>query len=428
MNESMALRGCDGDVPELELLLACVRPYNDDADDHRIEAIVRRKIDWTYLVRTALAHGVSPLVARRLGVAHSERIPDDIRKAFDHHLLDNRDRNVVLADALFRILDALRDRDVVALPFKGQTLGAIAYGEFAMRRAGDLDILLREEDLASAWQVLESLGYREMTEFEIGRSMTAVEHAGYRRYQCEYAFFRKIDGIVVEPHWAIAPTTMAIDLDYDRFWERAGTVDVGGRKVLTLGLADLMLALCVHGSKHEWTRLQWICDVAALIERYPDLDLATLLEDARSRGVARMLLLGLGLAQRTLGARTPSVVMRSLESDPVASRLVERFADRLFRGSLETSPFSELSLLRLEMRERQRDRAAYVFRTLTTPTEKHLRLCAMPAAFSALYIPLKIGHDYIASPVWRLWRRMSPGRASPTDTHPGEHARGPDKP
>jgi len=400
-----------GDCPELELLLACVRPDSgSDAGARRIETLLQQDIDWTLLIRTALAHGVSPLVAERLGRLTSDALPTELRAALADHLLDNRERNVLLVNALFELLDALRSRDIVALPFKGQTLAALANGDSTLRRAGDLDVLLRPDDLAEAWKALESLGYRELTEAEIGRPMNAAEHAGYLRYQCEYAFLRRSDGIVVEPHWAIAPTTMAIDLDYERFWSRAATVVVNGRSLLTLGLADLLLVLCVHGSKHEWARLQWICDVAALTERQPELDLAAILEEARSRGLARMLLLGLGLAQRMLGARMPAAIVQSLEADPAAAHLIERIAQRLFLGDPETSAVSEVSRLRIAMRERRRDRAKYIVRTVLTPTEKHLRICELPLSLSALYVPLKLAHDYVAMPAWRLWRRVVPAR------------------
>ena len=163
--------------------------------------------------------------------------------------------------------------------------------------------------------------------------------------------------------------------------------------------------LCVHSAKHEWTLLQWICDVASLLDSHPALDLATILANARARGLERMLLLGLGLAQQTFGTVFPSPVQQRLNSDAGAAALVEALAGRLFTPGLEASPVWEISRLRLAMRERFRDRAAYVFRTLVTPTEKHLRLVALPDGLHGLYVPLKIVHDYLALPIWSLARR-----------------------
>ena len=62
--------------PEIALLLWCGRPQIA-AHASRIEALLREEIDWTYLVRSALAHGMSPLLARALGQV-SSGIPDEL--------------------------------------------------------------------------------------------------------------------------------------------------------------------------------------------------------------------------------------------------------------------------------------------------------------------------------------------------------------
>ena len=49
--------------PEIELLACCGRTQVADAAS-RIAALLREEIDWTYLVRIALAHGMSPFLAR----------------------------------------------------------------------------------------------------------------------------------------------------------------------------------------------------------------------------------------------------------------------------------------------------------------------------------------------------------------------------
>lgn len=223
---------------EIDLLLACVSPAG--AEDGLIEGLLQRDINWTRVIRLALAHGVSPLLAHRLGRLHSTSVPDEIREALEAHLADNLERNVQLTCAMFEILDRLRTLDIVALPFKGQSLGVMAFGDFSLRRANDVDFLVKRRDLASAWEVLESLGYREMSDFQRGRPMTAAEHAAYLRYQCEYAFLRERDNIVVEPHWAIVPATFAVDLDCERFWDRAESVQLNGRDALTLAPEDLL--------------------------------------------------------------------------------------------------------------------------------------------------------------------------------------------
>src|SRR5215468_7915082 len=197
--------------PEIELLVCSARAQVADAAS-RIAALLREEIDWTYLVRMALAHGMSPFVARALGRA-STGVPDEIQEALRDHLEDNRVRNRTLARVLVEILDTLEDQGVVAIPFKGPVLGALAYGDFSLRRAGDLDLLVQSNDVATVCRTLAASGFREFTEYRTGRPLSAAEEALHRRHQCEYAFIRESDGIMVEPHWAIAPATILVRLD-----------------------------------------------------------------------------------------------------------------------------------------------------------------------------------------------------------------------
>lgn len=388
-------------APEIELLINGVMPPSR-VETGRVASLLKQDLDWTVVVQTALSHGVSPLLARGLEAATPHLLPPEIRTALGCHLQDNRQRNVLLLQTLIKILDVLDTVGIRALPFKGQTLGAAAYGDFGLRRAGDVDLLIRQRDLHSACEVLESLGFAETTLREIGRPMSRTERQGYLRYQCEYAYFRPEDGVLVEPHWALAPTTLSIDIDLEELWQHADTVDLLGRRIPTLEAADLLLVLCIHASKHEWTRLQWICDVGWLLERHPDVPLPAVLSAARGRGLERMVLVGVGLAHAVLGTPIGRLVQGRIAEDATALRLIGQLRRRLFEKGVDTSPMYEVSKLRLEIRERARDRLAYIVRTITTPIEKHYRLLDLPESLSWLYVPIKLSHDYLALPLWRL--------------------------
>jgi glycosyltransferase involved in cell wall biosynthesis len=391
----------------IDLLLACLR---ETVDPSRALAatLVTPDIDWTVLVRTALSHGVTPLLAHVLDRVASDRVPGDIREAFRSHFDDNRARTDLLVGELITLLDVLAARGVIAIPFKGPSLGALAYGNPYLRRAGDLDLLVRTADLDVVCRALAEAGYREATERETGQALSAAEHAAYRRYQCEYAFVRVVDGLVVEPHWAIAPATWALPLDHERFWARRRTVALADRDVPGLALEDLLLVLSIHGAKHQWTELRWICDLAALIAREPAIDWRDALDRARAQRSERMLLLGLGLAARVLGARLPALAQGRLDADGVARALVDDVAARLFRPEFRAAPPSRLNRFHFRVREHAADRLRYAVKTITTPNvEQHIRPMRLPAGWSLLQLPAKLAHDYAALPLWRLARSLA---------------------
>jgi len=409
---------------EIELLLSCARVELDSALP-RIAQLVEQELDWTFLVRTALSHGVTPLLARALDRVPSDRLPGEIRDALRIHFEDNRERTEVLTRELLDLLDSLAGHRVLAIPFKGPSLGVVAYGDPSLRRAGDLDLLVRENDIQVVCEVLAAAGYRELTERETGRPLSPAEHAAYRRYQCEYAFVRDRDGLVVEPHWSIAPNTWVLPLDYEGFWSRTRPLPIGGREVPGLALEDLLLVLCIHGAKHQWTELRWICDIAALIAHHPEIDWCGGLARARAQRCERMLLLGLGLAGRVLGTALPPPVLRRLEADHAAGALVAEVSTRLFQADYKATPPSRLNRFHLRLREHLRDRIRYTLKTILTPTvEQHIRLLPLPARLAFLHVPLKLAHDYFALPLWLLVRRLGRfggfrGHAAP----PGDHSR-----
>ena len=403
--------------PEIALLLWCGRPQIA-ADTSRIEALLREGIDWTYLVRVALAHGMSPLLARALGQV-SSGIPDELQETLQDHLRNNRARNEQLARVLTDLLEGLGHHEVAAIPFKGPVLSAVAYGDPSLRRAGDLDILVREDDLSAVCHTLTESGFRELTERTTGRPMTAAEDRAHRRYQCEYAFVRASDQVVVEPHWAIAPSALAVALDYPGLWARARPVAMLGREILSLAHEDLLVLLSVHGSKHEWSQLRWICDLAALIERQPQIDLESALVRARAQGCGRMLLVGLGLTRRVLGMELLPIIRRELEGDRTALALVEHVVHRLFQEGPPADTHGRVTGFLVRVRERSGDRLRYVVRTVTTPEIEHMRLLSLPSWLHGLYVPIKVLCDYLLFPLWRVtkhpWQRGRGGARRPPE-------------
>jgi hypothetical protein len=400
------------DLPvEARVLLGCARIARGAALDAETAGWLEAGVDWKALVELALEHRVTPQLANGLSRLPDGAAPVDIRRALDFHIEDNAHRTWELLDELFAVLAELERRGVAAIPFKGPALSAVLCGAPNGRLAGDLDLLVPPEALDLVTEVLAQRGFVEETELDSGRALSAAEDAWYRAYQGEYLFVRPEDGVCIEPHWALAPHTLGADLDCAAFFQRARPMALAGRQVLGLALEDLLLALTVHGAKHEWTELRWICDVAELVERYPELDATAALERARAHGCARILTLGLGLARDLLGARLPEAWQAAIAADPASGRLVSLAAARLFQAGRHPPSVFKLSRFRWRMRERWIDRVVYAVRTLTTPRIEHVRFLPLPAGLRFLHRGLTPLVDYAALPIWRRLEGLRSGEA-----------------
>lgn len=369
--------------PENELLLLCAhRGGEAGAAVERLRQLSRGVIDWDHLYRLAERHALLPLLYRGLEGASVDAAPGEFRERLREKYRANATRNTLLAGELLRAARVFDEAGVPLLAYKGPTLAMQAYGELALRRFVDLDVIVRRGDVARAGELLLSLGFRKP-----GR-LNASQEAFLLRRQHNLAFTREAGRLIVELHWEVAPAPFAsVPLD-EMVWERAAAVRLFGGEVKCLSPEDLLVALCVHGTKHLWERLAWVCDVAALVNSQPGLDWALVFRRARDPGVERMLHLGLRLARGLLGAEPPAWVLGATDG-PVVRGLASEAAASMFSGA-HYVPAGLARNVRFNMRVRGRlgEKLSYL-RYIFTPTDGDLTAISIPAGMSFLYYVLR---------------------------------------
>jgi len=294
-------------------------------------------------------------------------------------------RSLLLVRELFAILDTFEALGIPAVVLKGPALAVAVYGDLGLRQFRDLDVLVHNPDVARAKRALLTHGYRLPARVPPAPLPSQHHHRLVRS-----------DGTIVELHWALAPPDFAFPLDADEVWSRLERVSLGGRTVLTLGVEDLALFLCAHGAKHLWERLSWVCDIAALLARRPDLDWDAVLTSARQRGAERMVLLALHLADDLLGAPVPEAAHERLRGDPAVRALGERVRIRMFAGPHPPTVWERRAFY-WRVRERWRDRLRDLARAVFTPTEGDWQVVRFPNSLSSLYYlirPLRLAAKY----------------------------------
>jgi hypothetical protein len=352
---------------------------------------------------------MAPALLDALERADASLVPGELRTALRSHCDVLRAQSHANLEELAALVDALAARGVIAVPFKGPLLSELIFGDAGQRSAGDIDLLIRPKDIRGACAVLEAQGYQDAGQGQGASPLTDVQRRLYEAFQCEYQYTREADDMVVEPHWNLSQRPLVIDVDYLGMLDRAQPVTLSGRSVLALASDDLLVALCIHGAKHRWQRLAWIRDVAGVLAAFPDIDLQRVLEQARARGYARLLLLSLAVAREYAAAPLPADMVRIIKSDRTLVGLMDDIGRSLFDVAAAEPRNDRIEPFRLRIRERWSDRLRYVARTLTTPRRHHLEMVSLPAALSWGYYPLKLGIDYALLPVWQVikWTKSS---------------------
>jgi Uncharacterised nucleotidyltransferase len=379
-------------TPHAELLLTCARVQLDEAHTQQLRSLLAYpQLDWDRLLALAARHSLLPLLARHLSALASDTIPTGVLERLRAYQQAIALRNLGLSGELVRVLRLFDEHRIPALPFKGPTLGEFAYGNPALREFGDLDLLLRPRDVPRARSHLADQGYRPQY------SLTPAQEAAYLRSLRQIALEKPAGG-VVELHAALSPRAFAFPLDLAALWPRRCIVKLTGQPVAAPGAEDLLLILCMHGAKHLWKSLGWICDVAELLRVQPALNWEQVRREARRLGSERLLGLGVQLAERVLQAPLPPDVSREAQRDATARALADRVLEHLFDEAEWRPGGWESAAFHLRLRERRRDGVRYCLSLLLAPTLADWTALPLPSPLAFLYYgvrPVRLLRKYV---------------------------------
>jgi hypothetical protein len=277
--------------PEQEITFHSMRI--DHAYDRRIEQLLGGSLDWSVIREFALQQGVLPQLYLRLKFLQdnsvSNRIPDDQMVQLQELYLANAQRNLRLSRMLVRVIDLLSGKDIQCIPLKGPTMAVWLYGDSSLRHFSDLDILIQRKDFRRSYQLLTAAGYTTKS------TVRQKEEPWLLKADTECQFSYQTD--LLELHWAVAERGVQYPLKESKFWEQRYPIEFHGRQILSLSLDNLMILLCMHGTKHGWARLSWIADLAHFSKEFPEFDWSEVLESTKKVGFFRVVCLGLHLAE-----------------------------------------------------------------------------------------------------------------------------------
>lgn len=368
---------------EQQLLLSLARPSIDDAVAEHIYSIVQKGIDWPTFLYQAEYHWVTMQIYPGLKRFCASSIPADLLTKIETTYFANTARNLLLARELIQLLKLLTTHGILAIPFKGPTLAISAYGHLARRKFSDLDILVAPADFQQALALLsEKANYQKLA-------------TTYSLYRHEYPLVNREAEIFVDLHQQIAGRDFfTFPLQFEEMVQRVEEMTVLNASVPCFHPEDVLLILGVHGSKHCWELLGWICDFAAFIQVHRDLDWHHLGNKAHKLGCDRMLSLGLSLSRELLGVSLPDNCFRGLPSELALSPIKSQIYQRCFAPSEQVK--AELSLekviLHVRLLSRVQDQVAYLvwcIQRLFTPTHKDMTQFPLPQGLHFLHYLLR---------------------------------------
>ncbi|WP_414575297.1 nucleotidyltransferase family protein [Anabaena sp. CCY 9402-a] len=390
--------------PEIELLLCCTRTHIDPETAERINTILQQNIDWTYLMEIATHHGTIPLLYQSLKTVGKEAIPKIVLTQLQNHYHTNASRNLFLSHELLNILKLFEAHKIRAIPFKGLVLAISIYGNLAMRQFSDLDILVRQQDIVKAQELLIAQKYQL--------------EADYYGWQQTFVHSQKPE-IVVDLHCELTPLSyFPFKLpDFETLWQRSSPLTLKGESIIKFSCDDLLIILAVQvarGVNEGRESLAQICDLAELLRIQQRFDWEQLLQKVNSLELKRPFFISLLIVNTLLNTPLPDQVKQAIQQqmkiDPTILIYAVRMQKHLFtkiKSPLIIKLFFQHLMINGPL-SRMPDRIYLVWQFLSFITRKVItdtsqadrEFFALPSSFSFLYYlirPIRLVSRYITN-------------------------------
>lgn len=281
----------------------------------RTEQALRDCDDVAALAALAFEHKVAPWLAAAIAsnpaLAADPRF-DAVRAAGARQTMDT----LALFVELRTVLRLIGERDIRAVVLKGPVIAETYYPEPGLRPYGDIDLLIRQADLAAVAALLGERGYHEKNEDAADAHRLHECHGLFQRI-----FIHEDNTRVIELHCdhlqiGLEPVGM------ETIWASSTPVRIGSQTARALEAHDLFVQLCVHLQRHNFGRLIWFKDLDLII-RGGTLDWDMVEARAKEQGCADSVAYTLWLLRRTLATPLPPGAERLAARQPWLSRRLD---------------------------------------------------------------------------------------------------------
>lgn len=380
---------------ELTFLIACCKTNPSEEDIKLILSFLNsERLMLNTLIRLANQHGILPLVyktIKNLSQSYDTNTPrpslityhssledllTDLKSAYSQIAR----RNMLMSAELIRIMKLFENSGIEALAFKGPALSQSAYGDITLRQFGDLDILIQRSDVHTIIDLLVADGYVPELALDTKMKETFLTTLNV------IGFYKNATNVLIEVHWELLSKNYAIHWNENALWgQKKENVTINNHRIQVLPPEEHLLYLCVHGSKHLFERLEWICDIDRSIRANPDVNWQHLLNEAEKRTIKRMLYLGLALCEQFFGLALPDIIRSEIEKDKVLPKLISKVVKINFsKTALAGKDYSYFTLM-WNMREKLSDKLRFTWYAFFAPQFDDYVFIKLPKHLASLY-------------------------------------------
>ena len=359
-----------------DFLLACINPPNP-MTSARVAHYASTVADWDAALAALRHHRLAPQAFAHANSQSFKGFPATVSKALNTLHAANVARQASMREALEKAVLALGQHDIPPICLRGPAMAELLYSPPSARHFEDLELIVPKSGMQRARTVLSGLGYYPLAELPRSLQRKVLNAGG------ECLLKQPNQDFVLDLSWCVAPRYFKFEpIDWNK---ELVELTLEGEGIRTLNAEEYALLLCAYGTQNMWTRLCWVADVAALVER-ETLDWGRVVSLAQASGGMRMLLTALVLTHLLCDSPIPVPLQEWVDRDRRSWVLAKRIADR-HMGDLLFSPKDDLhrAIFHIHCRERMRDRLHYTVHRLLQPSMNDYSAIYLPAALYPLY-------------------------------------------
>lgn len=351
---------------ELKLLIQLVKSKNELKDIGQLQ-----NIDWRLFLDLVHHHRCQPIIYLKLKDMPQTIVPLEIIQALQQTYTKNTFKMLQLSGEMEQISKLFAENEIKTLFLKGPALAHHLYGDISLRTSKDLDVLVREKDLAKVDALLLASGYvKDGAPFLLNGTKRKTHHVEYVHLQ------KKIQ---IEIHWRLHNPPVK-EPSFDELWQRKRRSALTSSPVFFLGEEDLFLHLVVHGARHGWFRLRWLVDMDKVFQKKLDYQQVKVL--MKKLGYAHLVGQAMILSSQLLD--TP--VNKELKATTEGSRPT-KLAKKAYVYICDSKEITSIISYLLSLKSPVQ-KVGYLM-TVAYPSYKDAKLLPLPKPLHFLYFPLR---------------------------------------
>ena len=405
---------------EDQFILTCLRSEFSGEGNNSLPALDLQSMNWDTVYKKSTEWHIAELLYKIIKKQASFLKTLNIPKPFLETMRLKYFMSCLAYDSMFKslyeVLEVFHKAGIKVLLLKGSHLAQFVYQDAGVRPMGDIDILVRKEDLSKAENLLLQMGYENQQE---------NAKAGSHHLHLPY-FIHPEGKVYLELHWTITKPIWKFNIDIEGIWERAKAVKKDGIDMLVFSLEGLLLYLSLHATyQHHLMTLGLVpfCDIAAIIhnaashnqipikkggeggcektytkkevftqEYYSycsEIDWDNLQARAQEWGIAKYLNLSLYLSHEIFGTSVPDGTIAAFTSEPSGKKITSEAIKRILSVDAEKSPFSNVSHLFYDGFHPNNSfikRTIFVFQRIFISPDKLAACYALPKTSIRIYL------------------------------------------